>query len=104
MKKITYPKVDLLCILQESDNINHDQCHNGIISLGTDGNFRFEEALHKGTVHRNPKLYDGNHISMVRMSNGKYKFHMKAIPCDFDRIALPAAIYQEVIQALKIID
>jgi len=104
MKKITYPQVDLNCIFQQVDNIQDSQCLNGIISRQGDGKFRFEEAIRKGRSPRNPKLFDGEHISMVRMQNGKYQFHMKTLADGFDREKLPFAIYSEITAALQILD
>lgn len=104
MKKVTYPKIDLNCILQKVDNITDNQCLNGIISRQDNGQFRFEEAIRKGRAPRNPKLFDGTYISMVRKQNGKYQFHMKTLADNFNRKKLAYAIYAEVAAALQILN
>lgn len=103
MNRITYPNVDLNCIFQQVEKIGESQCLKGLISRQGDGAFRFEETIHKGRPPRNPKLFDGDHISMVRMQNGKYQFHMKTLPDGFNREKLPFAVYNEIMAALEII-
>lgn len=103
MNKKTYTSTNLACVLQHSEEITNDQCLNGVISKTSDG-FRFEEAIRKGRPPRNPKLYDGKHISMVRMANGKYQFHMKTLSDGLDREKLPFAVYTEMTAALQILD
>jgi len=104
MKKVNYQQVDLTCMFQQVSDIKKDQCLIGVISRKTGGQFKFEETIRKGRKPRNPKLFDGNLISMVRMSNGKYQFHMKTLPNEFDRNQLPFAVYSEVVEALKILE
>jgi len=104
MKKITYTQVDLKCIFQQVDDITRNQYLCGIISRQSEGNFRFEESVRRGSPTRNPKLFDGTHISMVRMQNGKIQFHMKTLSDGFDREKLPYDICHEIITALKILD
>lgn len=103
MKKVTYSKINLNCVFQHNEGIEETKCLNGIISRTGQGSFRFEEAIRKGQNPRNPKLYDGRYLSMVRKSNGKYQFHMKSLPETFDREKLPFAIFTEVTAALQII-
>lgn len=104
MKKVTFPKVDLNCILQKADNITDNQCLNGIISRQSNGKFRFEETIRKGRAPRNPKLFDGNYVSMVRKQNGKYQFYMKTLADNFNRDNLAYSIYAEVSAAIQILN
>lgn len=104
MKKKVYSKIELACIFQQAEDIDLTKCHNGIISRQGKNKFRFEETIHKGRPPRNPKLYDGKYISMIRMKNGKYQFYMKALSDDFDRDKLPFNIYNEIVKALQILD
>ena len=104
MNKKNYPQIELNCVYQQVQDINENQCLNGIISRQGDGKFRFEETIRKGRAPRNPKLYDGTYISMVRMANGKYQFHMKTLTADFNRESLPFDIYGEMMAALQILD
>lgn len=105
MKKTVYTAIELSCILQQDSEISIDKCLNGVIS-STDKGFRFEEAVRKGRPKRNPKLFDGNYISMVHMQNGKYQCHMKTITAskELDRQELAFKVYSELLNALNIID
>lgn len=104
MNKKNYPQIELNCVYQQVQDIEDNQCLSGIISRQGNGKFRFEESVRKGRAPRNPKLYDGKHISMVRMANGKYQFHMKTLSDGFNREKLPFAIYTEMTAALQILD
>ncbi|MBQ0164273.1 MAG: hypothetical protein KBS75_03630, partial [Bacteroidales bacterium] len=64
MNKRNYSQVELSCVYQQVQDINENQCLNGIISRQGDGKFRFEETIRKGRAPRNPKLYDGTYVSM----------------------------------------
>lgn len=105
MIKKNYSNINLACTLQQDNEITSDKCLNGVISK-TDEGFRFEEAVRKGRPKRNPKLYDGNFISMVHMANGKYQCHMKTITAgkELDRQNLAFKVYSELSTALSIID
>ena len=103
MNKKTYTSTNLACVLQHSEEITNDQCLNGVISKTSDG-FRFEEAIRKGRPPRNPKLYDGKFISMVKMQNGRYQCHLKTMNKGFDKHTFAEGVYQDVVNALKIID
>ena len=104
MNKKSYPQIELNCVYQQVRDIEDNQCLCGIISRQGTGKFRFEESIRKGRAPRNPKLFEGKHISMVRKANGKYQFHMKALSDGFDREKLPFAIYTEMTAALQILD
>ena len=103
MNKKTYTSTNLACLLQHSEEITNDQCLNGVISKTSDG-FRFEEAIRKGRPPRNPKLYDGKFISMVKMQNGRYQCHLKTMDEHFDRKNFAFAVYSELTAAMAILD
>ena len=103
MDKKTYTSTNLACVLQHSEEITNDQCLNGVISKTSDG-FRFEEAIRKGRPPRNPKLYDGKFISMVKMQNGRYQCHLKTMGEHFDRKNFAFAVYSELTAAMAILD
>ena len=105
MKKVIYKAIDLTCALQQDSEISTDKCLNGVISRSEKG-FRFEEAVRKGRAKRNPKLYDGNYISLVHMANGRYQCHMRTINAsgNFDRQELAFKVYSELLTAFNIID
>jgi len=102
MNRKSYQNVTLTCLTQQ-DEISADFCPNGIISLAPDG-FRFEESIRKGRSPRNPKLFDGNYLSMVRMQNGRYQLHLKTMSDDLDREKFAFGVYSEIINALKIME
>ena len=104
MHKKTYSNINLICTLQKSEELQESQCLVGVMSKSPDG-FRFEEAIRKGRAPRNPKLYDGKYISMVRKQNGRYQCHIKTFnPKEMDRKKTAFAIYCELTQAFNIID
>lgn len=104
MKKKNYYKVDLTCAFQQAENFENNQCLNGVFSKTSNG-FLFEEAIRKGRPPRNPKLYDGKYISMVKMQNGRYQCHIKTFnPKEMDRQQTAFDIYNELAQAFSIID
>lgn len=105
MLKKNYSNITLSCTLQQDAEITTEKCLNGVISK-TDEGFRFEEAVRKGRPKRNPKLYDGNFISMVHMANGKYQCHMKTITAskELNHQDLAFKVYSELTTALSIID
>lgn len=105
MLKKNYSNINLSCTLQQDNEITTEKCLNGVISK-TDEGFRFEEAVRKGRPKRNPKLFDGNFISMVHMQNGKYQCHMKTICAskELDHQELAFKVYSELLHAFEIID
>lgn len=103
MKKKTYTATNLACVLQHSEEIPNGQCLTGVISRTSDG-FRFEEAIRKGRPPRNPKLFDGKFISMVKMQNGRYQCHLKTMGENFDRQNFAFSVYSELNSAMAILD
>lgn len=104
MQKTIYPNTTLTCTLQKNAELQESECLAGIISKTRDG-FRFEEAIRKGRPPRNPKLFDGKYISMVKMQNGRYQCHIKTFdPKEMDRKQVAFDIYGELAQAFQIID
>lgn len=106
MKKKVYTGATINVVLQNEAEVSSDNCPKGIISIDEKGEFRFEEEIRKGRPPRNPKLYDGHFISMVRMQNGKYQCHLKTInpTKDLDRNELAFKVYRELLSAFNIID
>ena len=106
MKRKIYIGANLMLMLQQSEELGKNVCANGVISRNDEGDFRFEEAVRKGAPKRNPKLYDGEYISLVHMQNGKYQAHMKTINAsgNFDRKELAKKVYTELVTAFQIID
>lgn len=107
MKKKTYQNTTLDVVLQHLEEVPEGVCLNGIISINeSTQTFRFEESIRKGRAPRNPKLYDGDFISMVRMQNGRYQCHLKTFnptPA-MNRQDMAYRVYNELIQAFHIFD
>ena len=103
MNKITFSNTTLTCTFQKSEELQESQCLIGVFSKPTKG-FRFEEAIRKSRPPRNPKLYDGKFISMVKMQNGRYQCHLKTMDKGFDKHTFAEGVYQDIVNALKIID
>ena len=103
MNKITFSNTTLTCTFQKSDELLESQCLIGVFSKSPKG-FRFEEAIRKSRPPRNPKLYDGKFISMVKMQNGRYQCHLKTMDKGFDKHTFAEGVYQDIVNALKIID
>lgn len=105
MKKKTYSNVDLSCSFQHVEELENDQCLNGVFSK-TENGFRFEESIRGHHDKRNPKLFDGNYCSLVHMQNGKYKIHMKTINASAIRDPSDFAfkVYSELLSAFKVIE
>lgn len=104
MKKTVINNTTITVVLQNAEELSADQCLNGVFSLDADKKeVRFEEAIRKGRAPRNPKLFDGDFISLVRMQNGKYQCHLKTFdPCaSGDCKELAFKIYAEMINAFK---
>lgn len=106
MKKVIYNNTTINVVLQQSDELSVDNCVNGIISFDETGELRFEEEIRKGRPARNPKLFDGDYVSMVRMQNGKYQFHMKTIKAEpgLDGREIAKTVSREIIKAFKFIN
>lgn len=105
MTNIIINNTNLTCTLQQDNEISQNKCYTGIFSKRGDS-LKFEEAIRKGRAPRNPKLFDGKYITLVRKTNGKYQIHAKAlrIEPDFNPSAIAFGYFQEVSSALKFIN
>lgn len=103
MKKNTNLCVDLKTIMQKDVLLVKGQSYNGILTRDADDHFSFEETIRKGPPPRNPKLFDGNYISLVRMQNGKYQCHLKTFDpsLSLDAYELAFNVYTEMMHAFK---
>ena len=105
MTNITISNTNLTCALQQDNEISLNKCYTGILSK--DGNkLKFEEAIRKGRAPRNPKLFDGKYITLVRKTNGKYQIHTKALRLEpgFNPNDVAFGFFKEVSSALKFIN
>ena len=91
--------------MQQQEVFNQPMSHAGVLSMNQDG-FRFEESVKQKRPRRNPKLYEGDYVSLVHRSDGKYACTLKCISPhdkDFDHHTVAFRIYLELIDALQII-
>ena len=105
MKKKTYKNSTIDILMQQAEDFNGAEGFNGIITKNSDGSFRFEEEIRKGRPPRNPKLYDGPKVSLVRQRDGRYALSLKKIDLgkSFEPSDLAFQIYSDVTTALSII-
>lgn len=90
---------------QQTEVTEQPMSHAGVLSMNQDG-FRFEESVKQKRPRRNPKLYEGDYVSLVHRSDGKYACTLKCISPhdkDFDHNNVAFRIYLELIDALQII-
>lgn len=106
MYKQTINNISLQLVMQTPQVvINPSVSHAGVLSKDGEG-FRFEEAVKIKRPRRNPKLYEGQYVSLVHRSDGKYACSLKHIATpgeDFDHHNVAFRIYLELIDALQII-
>ena len=106
MKKNVNLCVDLKTVMQSDAHLVEGQPYNGLLTRDSEDHFIFEESCRRHRCPRNPKLFDGDHLSLVHMQNGKYQIHMKTIDASAieDRNQLAFNVYSELLTAFKIID
>ncbi|MDO4195942.1 MAG: hypothetical protein Q4D33_07290 [Prevotellaceae bacterium] len=108
MFKTTIYSVDLNTAMQDTPHIDIGRCYPGILSRTDTDQFVFQETVRKErrVTHRNPKLYEGNYISLVRKLNGSYQCHLRTMPdlTTVDRSKLAFNIYSEILDALEVVE
>lgn len=105
MTKNTNLCVDLKTVLQNDAQVAEGKCYNGTLSRTDDEHYLFEESVTTSRQRRNPKVFDGQYLSMVHKPDGQYQYHFKSMPdlTRIDRDTLALGIYKEVVTALSII-
>lgn len=108
MEKITYNNISLDCFMQQTSEIDNRECHTGVISMTNNGKFRFEEnAIRPHSWERNPHIFEGRYINMVRRKDGSLKFNFKNVKIDapdFKAEDYAFHVYSELNNAFKNID
>ena len=102
MKKKQLSRVKITLMLQNDEELTANKCLSGLLSLEPNaGTLLFEESVRHTGHKRNPKLFDGEYISLVRMQNGRYRCYLKALdlcgPGDAKELAFQ--VYGELISA-----
>lgn len=100
MAKKVFTNTTLACSLQDGSEIANNRCLHGLLSPTTDG-FRFEEEVRTAKPHtRNPKIFDGELISLVRKEDNSIQFSFKTTKEDFNPEDFAFKVYQEVSNAI----
>lgn len=107
MYKQFFRNTMLQLVMQQSEVMNQQMSLAGVLSKEGEG-FRFEQAVKCKRPRRNPKLYEGQYVSLVHRSDGKYACTLKCIHRKdgeevFDHHTVAFRIYLELIDALQII-
>ena len=101
MAKKVFSNTTLACSLQDGSVITENKCLHGLL-IPTGDSFRFEEEVKKSKPHtRNPKIYDGALISLVRKEDNTIQFSFKTTKEDFDPENFAFKVYQEVSNAIQ---
>ena len=105
MYKTVISNTQLQLVMQKFEVFNQNMCLPGVLSKNPDG-YKFEQSKKQKRPRRNPKLYEGEYVSLVHRSDGKYACTLKYIrdqEKDFDHNTVAFHIYLELIDALQII-
>ena len=105
MFKKIFSNVSLQVVMQEPEVVNQPMCLAGVLSKNGD-ECRFEQSVKQKRPRRNPKLYEGQYVSLVHRSDNKYACTLKCITPKtegFDHHNVAFRIYLELIDALQII-
>lgn len=101
MAKEKLTNVTLTLSLQEESKLENKKWIHGMLSQGANS-YLFEEEVKVTKPHtRNPKIYDGKLVSLVRREDNTVQFAFKSIKDDFDPENYPFKVYQEVSNAVK---
>ncbi len=105
MTKNNFLCIDLKTVMLKDALPQKGKCYTGVLSRIDEEHYRFEESIRRTRAARNPKLYDGDYISMTRRTNGKYQLYLKAMePTTIDPTKYAFDVYGEIIAALKIMN
>ncbi|MBQ8593730.1 MAG: hypothetical protein IJ467_05500 [Bacteroidaceae bacterium] len=106
MYKKVFSNVSLQVLMQQQTEVTDQPiCLAGVLSKNQN-EFRFEQSVKIKRPRRNPKLYEGQYVSLVHRSDDKYACTLKHITTkdkDFDYHNVAFRIYLELIDALQII-
>ncbi len=105
MYKQTINNISLQLVMQQPQVTDQPMCLAGVLSKNQN-EFRFEQAVKIKRPRRNPKLYEGQYVSLVHRSDNKYACTLKCITPKtegFDHHNVAFRIYLELIDALQII-
>ena len=104
MTRKTIRNVELMTRMQETACLVEGRCYRGVFSKVGEARYLFEEAVVTSRCEmRNPKLFEGRHISLVHRQNGRYQVHMRTIlPVNQEEAQqLAFQVYDELVTAFK---
>lgn len=102
--KQEFSNTNLVCSLQPGSEVTTRKRLSGTLLQGKEG-FRFEEEASRVKPHtRNPKVFNGKYVSLMRKEDNSLQFAFKAMQPDFDHENFAFMVYQEVANAIKMID
>ena len=105
MYKINIKNASLQLVVPQPQVTDQPMCLAGVLSKNQN-EFRFEQSAKQKRPRRNPKLYEGQYVSLVHRSDNKYACTLKCITPKtegFDHHNVAFRIYLELIDALQII-
>lgn len=102
MSKKVFSNTTLACNLQDGSEIKENYCLHGLLTpMGS--SFRFEEEIKQPAkpYRRNPKIFDGEFISLVRKEDNSIQFSFKSSKANFDPENFAFNVYSEVVKAIN---
>ena len=105
MYKQSINNISLQLVMQQPQVTDQPMCLAGVRSKNQN-EFRFEQSVKQKRPRPNPKLYEGQYVSLVHRSDNKYACTLKCITPKtegFDHHNVAFRIYLELIDALQII-
>lgn len=96
--------VQLNCLIHSTAMEDGDH-RLGILTKNNASTYNFVEAAMRKSYTPNPKLYDGNYVSLVRQKDGRFRLNIKQLNLSptMDQAAITAGIVADITNALKIV-
>lgn len=103
MKKNYIFCTDIKTMLQHDSLLKIGKCYRGTLTMVNDYLCRFVETLPAKPVRRNPRVYDGQHITLTQRKDGSLRFNFKPLRFseDFAASVYAVAVAREIKQALE---
>lgn len=98
MKKKIFEKTTVTCLTQDKVAQLGSVIH-GLAQITPEGVTIQEEITQKRNP-RNPKLFDGNYVSLSRNREGKYGLYLKSLREDTAIDVYALGVYREILNAL----
>lgn len=105
MNKKIFQNINLTCVFQNT-NTDPTTVLSGMLSNTADGGILFQETLPRRRDIRNARLYQNDHLAVVRRKDGLYYPLLKAFRPEelADKATLAFKIYSEISEALNSIE